>query len=306
MKNILCLLACLSLVASLPAQTINAPTALAQPQPIPFAGIENYFRLTENVYSGSSPVHDEAFADLQKRGIKTIVSVDGEKPHVEAAKKYGLRYVHLPIGYDGVPTNRVNQLVKTASAFPDPIYVHCHHGKHRGPAGAAVICMGAEGWTPEQALNWLKQAGTATNYTGLYQSIREFKQPSPAALAAIPANLPEKMEVSPLVDAMVEIDERFDHLQLVKEAGYKQPPAHPDINPAHEALLLHELFKELLRSPETKKRHQDFQAKLAEAEQFTRDLHGILDNAAVSNEKADAIFQNIINHCASCHKAHRN
>jgi protein tyrosine phosphatase (PTP) superfamily phosphohydrolase (DUF442 family) len=305
MRNALCLIACVFFTASSPAQPTNAAVQLLKPERLQAQDIENFFRLTEKVYSGSSPEKEAAFAALQQRGIKTIISVDGGKPNVEAARKFGLRYVHLPIGYDSVPTNRVAELVQTATTSPGPIYVHCHHGQHRGPAGAAVICL-SEGWTPAQALRWLKQAGTSTNYTGLYKSVGEFKRPSPEALANVPANLPEKMEVSPLVDTMVEIDARLDHLKLVKEAGYKPPPAHPDINAAHEALLLHELFKELVRSPEAQKQDQDYQTKLAEAEQLAHDLYTVLNVGSVSNEKADAAFQKFNNSCLACHKAHRN
>ncbi|PYL00208.1 MAG: hypothetical protein DME19_05935, partial [Verrucomicrobia bacterium] len=129
-------------------------------------GIENFFQLSARIYSGSSPEGEPAFGALRARGIKTIISVDGAKPDVERARRYGIRYVHLPFGYDGVPTNRALTLLKAAQVLPGPIYVHCHHGVHRGPAAAAVICMGAEGWTPERAKAWLQLAGTATNYAG--------------------------------------------------------------------------------------------------------------------------------------------
>jgi hypothetical protein len=38
---------------------------------------------------------------------QTIISVDGARPNVDAAKKEGLSYVHIPIGYNGVPRKRV-------------------------------------------------------------------------------------------------------------------------------------------------------------------------------------------------------
>ena len=73
-------------------------------------GIHNAFQVTEKIYSGSQPEGDAAFAALQKLGVKTILSVDGSKPDVERAHKFGLRYVHLPFSYDGIPTNRVVEL----------------------------------------------------------------------------------------------------------------------------------------------------------------------------------------------------
>ena len=65
-----------------------------QPQLIKSDGIENFYRLSDSIYSGSSPENEPAFVELQKHGIKTIISVDGAKPEVEMAKNFGLRYVH--------------------------------------------------------------------------------------------------------------------------------------------------------------------------------------------------------------------
>ena len=56
--------------------------------------------------AGSQPEGNATLARLAAQGVKTVVSVQGAKPDVEAARKHGLRYVHLPISYNGVPTNR--------------------------------------------------------------------------------------------------------------------------------------------------------------------------------------------------------
>lgn len=269
-------------------------------------GIENFFQVSDRIYSGSAPEGDAAFADLKQRGIKTIITVDGAKPDVETARHYGIRYVHLPIGYDGVPTNQALRLVKAAETLPGPIFVHCHHGQHRGPAGVAVICMGMEGWSAQQAVSWLKLAGTATNYAGLYKSVEQFQAPSTLTLKSISDDFPEKSEVSALAEVMIQIDERFDHLKLIKKAGYKKPESHPDLDPIQEALLLNELFKELKRTPETQKHTQDFQAKLTEAQEASSVFYSVLNGTPVSSEKADAAFQRLSNNCNACHKAYRN
>ena len=305
MKFAFCLIVALLFADSIRAQSDNVP----KPQLLHGAGIENLFKVSDKIYSGSSPESEHAFAELKKLGIKTIISVDGAKPDIATAKKFGLRYVHLPFGYDGVPTNRALALIKAARELPKPIYVHCHHGLHRGPAGAAIICEGTENWTPHQALDWLKQAGTSTNYTGLYKSVENFRAPSAEELKKLPHYFPEKIEVSPLVDAMVEIDNRFDNLTLIKKAGYQSPSA-PDLNPAHEALLLEELFRELNRSAETRK-NKDFQSKMVVAEKSAGEFRSAMESKAKQLSEADktelsAAFDKVMNSCATCHKAHRN
>ena len=105
---------------------------------------------------------------------------------------------------------------------------------------------------------------------------------------------------------MLEIDQRFDHLKLIKQAGYRQPDSNPDLEPAHEALLLNELFKELLRSPVTEKRNADFLAKLRKAEAASDGFYQTLGSAPVVVKTADASYQRINNACNDCHKMYRN
>jgi len=274
--------------------------------PLKAKGIENFYQLSDRVFSGSAPDGEAAFAALKERGIQTIITVDGSQPDVETARRFGIRYVHLPIGYDAVPANQAVRMIKAAESLPGPIYVHCHHGLHRGPAGAAVICMGVEGWTTAQADAWMHLAGTATNYAGLYTSVETFHPPSAEALAKLPADFPEKSKVSPLADVMIQIDEHFDNLKLIRKSGYQKPASQPDLDPAHEALLFSELFKELKRTGITDKRSDDFKAKLDEAAMAAAELKGSLDTKQVDVNAAEKTFSRIGESCAACHKAHRN
>src|SRR5438046_447036 len=72
--------------------TTPPPKASAEPavgEKVEAAGLHNVFRISEKLYSGSSPEGEEGFQYLQKLGVKTIISVDGAKPEVETARKYG-------------------------------------------------------------------------------------------------------------------------------------------------------------------------------------------------------------------------
>src|SRR5262245_46397548 len=92
----------MSLIA--PSWSADPPVAATwKPEKINEPTLPNAFRLHTKVISGGQPDGELAFAKLKELGVKTIISVDGARPEVELAKKYGLRYVHLPHGYDGVP-----------------------------------------------------------------------------------------------------------------------------------------------------------------------------------------------------------
>jgi protein tyrosine phosphatase (PTP) superfamily phosphohydrolase (DUF442 family) len=294
----------LTLTIGLAAEDQNALAATNVVQAIEIPGIHNAFRASERIYSGSQPEGDEAFAALAQLGVKTIVSVDGSRPDVAVARKHGLRYVHLPYGYDGIPTNRVAELAKLAAEASGPFFVHCHHGKHRGPAAVAVMCEASEGWTPQRAGDWLRAAGTANDYPGLYRAALEFQAPTPAQLAAVKA-LPEVARTSSLVEAMVAIDAHFDLLKLSQQAGWKTPPGQADLSPPHEATMLWEQFREIARTADTAQRTDDFRAQLGVAEQDADALRQLLREPA-ARAALDAAFKKTAQNCAGCHRQYRN
>src|SRR5688500_18444059 len=82
-----------------------------KPQPVEPTGRHNVCKIDDLLYSGSSPDSDASFAELARAGVKVIISVDGSKPLTDLARKHGIRYVHLPIGYDGVPQRRIAELI---------------------------------------------------------------------------------------------------------------------------------------------------------------------------------------------------
>ena len=289
-------------LAALPlaAQT-NAPGVKS----ISSTHLENLFSIDGKVFSGSSPHDEQGFQELKALGVKTIISVDGGKPDVETARKYGMRYVHIPIGYDGTTLANANRIAKAADTTGGVVYVHCHHGKHRGPAAVAVICESRGLWDTNQAEVWLKQAGTSPDYPGLYRMASLF-QKSPE-YSKIPTNFPEQARVSGLVDAMVEVDLRWDHLKAVRKAGYKVPPSHPDLVPEKEAVLLMEAYRELARVKEARELGADFLERLKKAEQQAADIQALLKSGgAWKKERADELWTQVGQDCSSCHKKYRN
>jgi len=272
--------------------------------PIQLPGVENAFQVTTNLWSGSHPEGDAAFAALARLGVKTIVSVDGVRPDVATAHKFGLRYIHLPFGYDGIPTNRVAELTEIAGTEAGTLYVHCHHGRHRGPAAVAVMCLSHAGWSPNLAGEWLEEAGTSRDYPGLWRAVTHFTMPSPMALQAV-TNLPEVVESSSMVTSMVAIDTYLEHLGLAQQSGWKSPPQHPGIYPPHEATLLWEQFRELARTDDALARTEAFRVKLAKAEQQADELRQALQNKLESNS-ADTRLKQLRLSCADCHRQYRN
>ena len=299
-----------AILLSAQASEVLKPIAQRQAIAVPSASIKNLFALSTNLYSGSSPESDAAFAELKKLGIETIISVDGATPDVERARKFGLRYIHLPLGYNQASASNCVRIVKAAEISDWPVLVHCHHGMHRGPAAAALIATALNSWSTKDALEFLEQAGTSHDYPGLYEQVALFNPPAKEELSQVDSNFPEKATVSTVVDVMVRLDEHWQNLRAIRKADYKVPSNNPDLRPLAEAVLVAELYREALRSPEIQSRKSDFVNQLKSAEQEAWELHRFLksasDDSTLDRQKADELFSRVQQRCASCHKAHRN
>ncbi len=265
-----------------------------------YPSLHNLLAVTERIYSGGEPEGDDAFEALRQLGVKTIVSVDGARPDAARARKYGLRYVHIPIGYDGVGAEAGAALARVVREADAPIYVHCHHGKHRGPAAAAVACIAAGEADGRAALEILKRAGTGKEYPGLWRDVAAYRPP-PAGAKAPP--LLEAVEVSSLASAMARLDRAFDELKLSREADWGVPAEHPDLVPLAEATLVREQFHESARLL-SGKRDARFKQWLSEAEAISRELEAALKTA--DKPQATQSFQRLEKACKQCHAAYRN
>ncbi len=222
--------------------------AFDAPNPVDLPGIHNLVAYQGDAartgfWSGSAPEGDAGFESLAALGVRTVISVDGAVPEVARAKAHGLRYVHLPIGYDGFDDARRAELVRAVRDLPGPVYIHCHHGKHRSAGAAASIAL-ALGWlTNEAALERMRVSRTAAGYRGLWACAREGRPMPAAEIDAASDAFPEATRPDDLVEAMVAIDLAVEHLKAIEKAGWRVPDAHPDLVPAAEAGRLADLLR---------------------------------------------------------------
>jgi protein tyrosine phosphatase (PTP) superfamily phosphohydrolase (DUF442 family) len=295
-----------------PVPTTQPFARFTAPSTKPFAALadqehlHNSHIVTDKVVSGAQPEDDSSFALLRDLGIKTIISVDGAQPDVESARRFGMRYVHLPIGYDGVDEFEGKAIAKALVELDGPIYVHCHHGRHRSAAALAVACVNNGMLQPAQAEDVLNTFGTGVNYKGLWKDAREARRVDDEELARLQITWVERAKIPDLADAMVKVDHHNDHLKAIQKAGWKSPQDHPDLDPAHEALQLQEHFTEIGRTADTEARAAAYRKLLSDGEQGAIALREILSKSPIDTKAADAAFKTVATSCTACHKRFRD
>jgi hypothetical protein len=263
-------------------------------------GLHNVRHATDSILVGSEPEGEEAFRSLQSLGVRAILSVDGATPNLELARKYGMRYIHIPIGYDGIDQQSALAMTRVARDIRGPLYVHCHHGRHRGPAAAAVVCLAAGVMTHGQTEALMTTAGTSRDYVGLWRDVAAFRVPGPEV------KLPELQEVAKVdsvAASMAKLDRHFEQVKLVSKAGWKVPAEHPDLIPVTEALLVEEGLRETFRQLDSKQADA-YGGLLQESVVQAGDLTKAVRQGQW--EQAGAALMRLEKSCAKCHAEFRN
>jgi hypothetical protein len=272
--------------------------------------LHNVYRLSGQVISGSEPHGEAGFAKLRELGVRTILSVDGKVPDEATARRFGMRYVHVPIQYRGIASDEMLRIAKTFRECEGPFYVHCFHGKHRGPAAAAVGRIALDGATREQALAEMRQwCGTAQSYEGLYRTIALEPIPSAATTAAFAWDFPAAHPFDGFRHAMIEISRADDQLKYLARREWAPDAAHPDIDARNEATKLAILFERAQAIDELRGKPADFLGWMrdsAAAAARLRDELGAWRAGSSTLPAVDRAYKQVSTLCTTCHRAYRD
>lgn len=252
---------------------------------------ENFTQINENIYCGGSPEVDQ-FSYLKAQGIKSVICVDGAAPNLKTASANGLVYKHIPVTYDKITIDQQKQLAKAFDELEKPVYIHCHHGKHRGPAATAIVLKNHFDWGNDKLIQFLHDAGTSRDYSGLYKVVDESKKIEKAQWQNV--KVPEKAKVEPLARTMADLDRVW--IKLKKQLS-KPLTTEGNTVAQQRSLLLREYFVELHRMPDTK-----FDEEFLEIIKKIK----MLENSLKNNLETTRALQSISQDCKSCHRDYRN
>lgn len=285
--------------------------SLPEVAPEDYPDLHNVFHLSSSIISGSEPHSVEALERLAEDGVRTIVSVDGKVPDVEAAAALGMRYVHVPIQYKGMTEDELAKLAKTFRELEGPFYVHCFHGRHRGPAAAAVGRLVLDGAPRGQTLAEMRQwCGTSAKYDGLYRTLATADIPDEATTSALDWDFPAKAPSPGFRGEMVVISRAFEHLEALAERDFDVDPAHPDIDPLNEATILRDSYAAAHGADEVASSPLDFRdwmdASVADTRAIVTALEAWRAGEDEARTSAHEALDRVATTCGECHKVYRN
>lgn len=126
----------------------------------PIAGISAFAKVSPVLYRGDQPEGRAGFAELKRRGIKTIICLRTLDYDSSDMAGLGLRYLHLSVT-PGHPEDEDVALFLLAVCDPanQPVFVHCRQGVDRTGIMVAAYRIMVEGWSNRRALAEMEANG---------------------------------------------------------------------------------------------------------------------------------------------------
>lgn len=122
--------------------------------------IKNFGRVNRFIYRGAQPARRD-YATLAALGIKAVIDLqrvgqEEEQALVEAA---GMKFYRIPMSDSSRPRpEQIEEFLRLVSdASNQPVFVHCHGGRHRTGALIAIYRLVFDGWGPDRAYQEMKQ-----------------------------------------------------------------------------------------------------------------------------------------------------
>lgn len=143
--------------AQTPAALPMAPkAAILAPCDDCVPGVINFARVDAALWRGSQPTA-EGFRNLEKLGVRTIVSFRHDNDDLPLLKGTGLKYLRIPSrAFRPKDANIVRFLKLMQEPAHWPVFIHCAQGRDRTGYNAAAYRMVYQGWKAEDAIAEMK------------------------------------------------------------------------------------------------------------------------------------------------------
>ena len=129
--------------------------------------IANFGCINETFYRGAQPKGRD-YDDLAAMGVKTVIDLqeDGEGNEQQMVEGAGMKFYRIGLSDSSWPSrDKPEQFLKLVNDQANqPVFVHCHGGRHRAGIMTAIYRMTHDGWTAERAYGEMKQYGFESGF----------------------------------------------------------------------------------------------------------------------------------------------
>jgi len=151
--------------------------------------IDNFQKVSAQLWRGAAP-SDDGMKDLASAGVKTVIDLrmngSGCDKESRTAKKLGIKYVHIPLGYSAPPVDKINQVLKLMTDQQNqPVFVHCRQGADRTGLVCGIYRMMVQGWTFDQTYEEMRGHHFKPWLLSMKHTVQAWEPSQPAAQSAV-------------------------------------------------------------------------------------------------------------------------
>jgi len=124
--------------------------------------IDNFGCINDNYFRGAQPKRSD-YQSLATLGVKAVVDLEDhgesyEQPLVESA---GMKFYRIGLSDRSWPSKtQAEEFLRIVNdPANQPVFVHCHGGRHRAGIMTAIYRMTHDNWTADQAYGEMKRYG---------------------------------------------------------------------------------------------------------------------------------------------------
>jgi protein tyrosine/serine phosphatase len=129
--------------------------------------IKNFGCINEDFYRGAQP-SEKDYASLASAGVKTVIDLqqEGEGREQEFVEGAGMKFFRIGLSDSSWPSpQKAAEFLKIVNEPANqPVFVHCHGGRHRAGIMTAIYRMTHDGWTADRAYSEMKQYGFESGF----------------------------------------------------------------------------------------------------------------------------------------------
>ncbi|KAB8040245.1 dual specificity protein phosphatase family protein [Janthinobacterium aquaticum] len=153
----------------------DAPSGRNAEWATPLPHVSNLHQVTPSLYRSAMLDADDV-AQLQKLGVKTVISLRSFHADTKVLEGSGIRAVRIPINTWAIRDSHVIEAMRTIRAAEQqgPVLLHCLHGADRTGMMTAMYRMLYQDWPREKALDELKNGGYG--YHAIWKNIERYLQ----------------------------------------------------------------------------------------------------------------------------------
>jgi tyrosine-protein phosphatase SIW14 len=156
-----------ALLAAVVGLSCALPARAQSPDALKSVHIDNFGQVNRYLYRGAQPEGSD-YNDLSALGVKVVIDLEqtGRSDEEQKVTAAGMKFYRIPMSDRRTPEpGQIDQFLKiVGDAAGQPVFVHCHGGRHRTGTMVAVYRMTHDGWDIDRAYQEMKQYRFTTTF----------------------------------------------------------------------------------------------------------------------------------------------